>query len=731
MSVHLRAARSWLVGLSVLLALPSAAIAGKQHCRTIELTGAAGPASSDVVDVQVTDYLGNILDRSCKVTVQADECADALAERLISQWGNGSEDLSQVGCATDLGDRTCGKNLDMDACILDPLDPTCTVFCKHKFKKGKVKGGNAAIDELAMLGQCPAAPPNGEKADRGEFKKFPKIEICCFEAADQGVLADPSSFVYTESTHCKGKPLGKTLTSPQRIEISLFDRIDRPNVIGDGIFFDPKLVDNSLDVPVGVSSRQISLDPIGFIQRPGTNLLDCRADVMKGVDSLIRTTVGVLTRCHAAVMAGASTADCNTVNAQSDPVGRIAEGAQLLRTLAIENCEGPDLASEGPRTSPSVYGLRSCPAPCDSIDLGVCSFGLFGNSCVSDRDCDTSPGAADGKCGSWSDAADCSACLVENAVTTSVADLFGSPGPAAGTAPDAAACLNALGSSLEFLAKVNGTETLGCQKKADRAKVALPADAPYCKDADLRGSRNKAYAKTGAVAEKSCVGVDVASLSICGGATSATDLQTCLRSNAMAINDSLARAALPEQIDLCGNDNVDPGEECDGIDGLCPGACLPDCTCPQSSNCGNAVAEPGEQCDDGNTNNNDGCTNGCNVAICGDNIHCSSSNCGSGPGGGPEACDGTDDAACPGACQSNCSCLPPPICPEIGNDSNRACIRYTLDGTCRACCDAAPGGCNLACLMAENTNPEGCSDVGLNLECTVEVNQVCAVECCQ
>ncbi len=38
------------------------------------------------------------------------------------------------------------------------------------------------------------------------------------------------------------------------------------------------------------------------------------------------------------------------------------------------------------------------------------------------------------------------------------------------------------------------------------------------------------------------------------------------------------------------------------------------------SGCGNGVLESGEQCDDGNTNNNDACTNSCLDAVCGDGI---------------------------------------------------------------------------------------------------------------
>ena len=37
-------------------------------------------------------------------------------------------------------------------------------------------------------------------------------------------------------------------------------------------------------------------------------------------------------------------------------------------------------------------------------------------------------------------------------------------------------------------------------------------------------------------------------------------------------------------------------------------------------NCGNGQIETGEACDDGNEVNTDACTNGCDVAVCGDSV---------------------------------------------------------------------------------------------------------------
>jgi cysteine-rich repeat protein len=60
--------------------------------------------------------------------------------------------------------------------------------------------------------------------------------------------------------------------------------------------------------------------------------------------------------------------------------------------------------------------------------------------------------------------------------------------------------------------------------------------------------------------------------------------------------------------DLCGNATIDPGEVCDGDQGVDPTlgqTCAPDCK--SIYQCGNATVDPGEQCDDGNANPADGC----------------------------------------------------------------------------------------------------------------------------
>lgn len=69
-----------------------------------------------------------------------------------------------------------------------------------------------------------------------------------------------------------------------------------------------------------------------------------------------------------------------------------------------------------------------------------------------------------------------------------------------------------------------------------------------------------------------------------------------------------------------------------------------------ASDCGNTIVEPAEECDDGNTNNNDACTNQCQDSACGDGF----------THAGVEQCDDGNTAngdGCSAACTSELSAL--------------------------------------------------------------------------
>ena len=163
----------------------------------------------------------------------------------------------------------------------------------------------------------------------------------------------------------------------------------------------------------------------------------------------------------------------------------------------------------------------------------------------------------------------------------------------------------------------------------------------------------------------------------------------------------------------CGNDVREGSEVCDGVDATaCPGVCQADCTCPnacpQTGGAADACltyTDPGSACrtcvqanapGDGacpfaalgyqclNSAYNDSCsavvnTHGCASACC--------PPCGNNVREGIETCDGTDDSACPGNCQADCSC---PVCGDNVREGSEEC-----DGTDDAAC---PGLCLTGCI---------------------------------
>lgn len=90
---------------------------------------------------------------------------------------------------------------------------------------------------------------------------------------------------------------------------------------------------------------------------------------------------------------------------------------------------------------------------------------------------------------------------------------------------------------------------------------------------------------------------------------------------------------------LCGNGERELAEECDDGNTVDDDGCTNDC---RESVCGNGRVDPGEECDDSNQYDEDDCTNMCSVAKCGDGVR--------GPG---ELCDdgnGDDNDQCSSTC---------------------------------------------------------------------------------
>lgn len=142
---------------------------------------------------------------------------------------------------------------------------------------------------------------------------------------------------------------------------------------------------------------------------------------------------------------------------------------------------------------------------------------------------------------------------------------------------------------------------------------------------------------------------------------------------------------------VCGNGNVSGDEECDNgddNDDFEVDACRTTC---RNAGCGDGIIDTGEQCDDENLNDNDICTNLCQVNVCGDGSPCTDAlGCTTGPGGGIEECDNgvNNSDVTPDACRTNCAL---PACGDNVADDGEIC-----DGTDRGTCpsdEACVDGC--------------------------------------
>jgi cysteine-rich repeat protein len=165
----------------------------------------------------------------------------------------------------------------------------------------------------------------------------------------------------------------------------------------------------------------------------------------------------------------------------------------------------------------------------------------------------------------------------------------------------------------------------------------------------------------------------------------------------------------PDKSELCGNNEMDKGEECDDGNLNPQDGCLPNCT---KAVCGDGIvqlspANAAEECDDGNKVGNDSCSNTCKGPVCGNGVKETG-----------EACDAPDDDACTDECVL-ASCGDKVVqdgedCDDGNKNDNDGCTSKCLDATCG---DGMVQGTEECDLGSANSNGGVCLKSCKNATC--------------
>jgi len=130
---------------------------------------------------------------------------------------------------------------------------------------------------------------------------------------------------------------------------------------------------------------------------------------------------------------------------------------------------------------------------------------------------------------------------------------------------------------------------------------------------------------------------------------------------------------------VCGNNFIEPGEDCDPPNSVPNGRILCDATCHFLGTCGNGTIDPGEQCDPPRSQAVPGlpaCTQDCQIPTCGNLVL--------DPG---EACDPPNGTTCDSSCQAI-----PVVCGDGIVEPGETCDFPNVE-FCNQCQTTTCGGC--------------------------------------
>ena len=167
----------------------------------------------------------------------------------------------------------------------------------------------------------------------------------------------------------------------------------------------------------------------------------------------------------------------------------------------------------------------------------------------------------------------------------------------------------------------------------------------------------------------------------------------------------------------CGDNNLDPGEQCDDGNTQSGDGCASTCQTEIIAGCGNGTLGAGEECDDGNVRDGDGCSRLCKLEFgqCGDGILqiAHGEQCDDGLG------NGNDNATC----SDTCSIIPSDHCGNgaVEQEYGELCDTGDLNSNtqpsaCRANCVFPRCGDNVRdyneeCDDGNLLARDGCSDL--------------------